>query len=313
MNRLDRLSAILIHLQSKKIVTANELAKRFKISVRTIYRDIRSLESAGVPIGSEPGVGYFLVEGYSLPPVAFTFEEAGALLLAGKLTDAFADEGTKQSFESALYKIKSVLNNEKKAFVSEIENKIGVYDIKERTTVESHFLKDIQTALYLKRLLEIQYYSPSKDQKTLRKIEPVSLGFYENQWHLIAYCHLRKAYRDFRVDRIVTLALLDQNYLMEHPSVETIIRKMYESKDLFEVAIRLEKDSKFDIFKKKFGLGFQAEKDLGDSVEIILQADSLPLLGKWLSKNSKTVEVLYPLELRTIINEQSGVEGGDDR
>lgn len=62
MNRIDRLTAILIHLQSKKIVTASELAERFDICKRTVYRDIRALEEAGVPIGSEPGIGYFIVE-----------------------------------------------------------------------------------------------------------------------------------------------------------------------------------------------------------------------------------------------------------
>ena len=59
MNRIDRLSAILIHLQSKKVVRAQEIADRFEISLRTVYRDIRALEEAGVPIGAEPGLGYF--------------------------------------------------------------------------------------------------------------------------------------------------------------------------------------------------------------------------------------------------------------
>ena len=71
MNRIDRLTAILIHLQSKKIVTAGELAERFDICKRTVYRDIRALEEAGVPIGSESGVGYFIVYSYQLQTVGF--------------------------------------------------------------------------------------------------------------------------------------------------------------------------------------------------------------------------------------------------
>ena len=84
MNRLDRLTAILIHLQTKRVVRAQELSDRFNISLRTVYRDVRSLEEAGVPIGAEAGVGYFLND-YHLPPVSFTNTEASALLLAGKL------------------------------------------------------------------------------------------------------------------------------------------------------------------------------------------------------------------------------------
>jgi predicted DNA-binding transcriptional regulator YafY len=81
-NRFDRIVAILIQLQSKKIVKAQELSKRFDVSLRTIYRDIRTLEVAGVPIYSEAGVGYSLVEGYRLPPVMFTREEAESFIAA---------------------------------------------------------------------------------------------------------------------------------------------------------------------------------------------------------------------------------------
>lgn len=87
MNRIDRLSAILIQLQSKKIVRAQEIADRFEISLRTVYRDIRALEEAGVPIGAEAGIGYFLMEGYNLPPVRFSKEEAGSILMATKLAE----------------------------------------------------------------------------------------------------------------------------------------------------------------------------------------------------------------------------------
>ncbi len=82
MNRIDRISAILILLQTKKIIKSYEIADRFNISIRTVYRDIRALEGAGIPVGSEAGTGYFLCEGYHLPPVMFTGEEASSLLTA---------------------------------------------------------------------------------------------------------------------------------------------------------------------------------------------------------------------------------------
>ncbi len=76
MNRIDRVTAILIQLQSKKIVRAQEIAERFSISLRTVYRDIKTLEEAGIPIAGEAGVGYSIMEGYRLPQVMFTKEEA---------------------------------------------------------------------------------------------------------------------------------------------------------------------------------------------------------------------------------------------
>ncbi len=83
--KFDRVVAILTQLQSKRIVKAQELADRFGVSLRTIYRDIKTLESSGVPISSEAGVGYSIMEGYKLPPVMFTREEAVSFVAAEKL------------------------------------------------------------------------------------------------------------------------------------------------------------------------------------------------------------------------------------
>lgn len=111
MNRINRISSILIHLQSKKIVTAKELAERFNISVRTVYRDIRTLEEAGVPIGNEPSKGYFLVEGFHLPPVMFTLEEVSALISSGKVLSGFGDASLLKNY-FGLRKVETTMNNE---------------------------------------------------------------------------------------------------------------------------------------------------------------------------------------------------------
>ena len=84
MNRIDRLTAILVHLQSKSRVPLEELEDRFEVSKRTIFRDVKSLMEAGVPIGGDAGEGYFIVEGYHLPPVVFNKEEAAAILVGAK-------------------------------------------------------------------------------------------------------------------------------------------------------------------------------------------------------------------------------------
>src|SRR5690606_12965441 len=105
MNRIDRLTAILVQLQSKKVVTAQEIANRFEISLRTVYRDVRALEDAGVPIGAEAGKGYFIMEGYHLPPVMFTQQEANALVLGAKLIEGQTDVSIKKNFTEAMLKI----------------------------------------------------------------------------------------------------------------------------------------------------------------------------------------------------------------
>src|ERR1700733_12245085 len=104
MNRIDRLHAILTHLQSKRKVTAQEMAHRFRISLRTVYRDVKSLEESGVPVIGEAGSGYTIMEGYRLPPVMFTREEASALLLGSKPAEQFSDGSVRRHFEAALFK-----------------------------------------------------------------------------------------------------------------------------------------------------------------------------------------------------------------
>ena len=121
MNRIDRLTAILIHLQTKRVVKAEEIADRFEMSLRTVYRDVKALMEAGVPIGSEAGKGYFIVDGYHLPPVMFTQDEASAMLLAGKLVEKMSDKSVRTAFESALLKIKAVLNDSGKDHLEDLQ------------------------------------------------------------------------------------------------------------------------------------------------------------------------------------------------
>ncbi len=119
MNRIDRVSAILIHLQTKKIVKAQEIADRFSISLRTVYRDIKALEESGVPVGGEAGVGYQLMEGYRLPPVMFTKEEAIAFLTAEKMVEKLTDASSKKHYKEAMLKIKAVLRYSEKDLLEE--------------------------------------------------------------------------------------------------------------------------------------------------------------------------------------------------
>src|SRR5690606_20206602 len=122
--RFDRVVAILIQLQSKSIIKAQELAERFEVSLRTIYRDIKTLEASGVPIYGEAGIGYSLMEGYRLPPIMFTQEEAASFVAAEKLMQKFTDEKIQESFASAMYKLKAVLRRNDKDWVSSIESQV---------------------------------------------------------------------------------------------------------------------------------------------------------------------------------------------
>jgi predicted DNA-binding transcriptional regulator YafY len=201
MNRIDRLTAVLIQLQSQRITRAQDIADRFDISLRTVYRDIRALEEAGVPIGSEAGVGYFLAGGYRLPPVHFTPEEARSLLMAGKFVDQLTDASVQKQHESALYKIKAVLKEEHQEMLDDLETKVAVLDPYNRSpgTTRSQptssqsatsapddlHLEKIQQALLERRVVEMDYFSPGSGQFTRRGIEPIGMVYYGDAWHIM--------------------------------------------------------------------------------------------------------------------------------
>ena len=129
MNRVDRLIAIVVRLQSRRVVRAEDIAAHFEISVRTVYRDLAALGEAGIPIIAEAGVGYSLVKGYHLPPVMFTAEEASALFLGGKLVDHLTDASLRKQMDSALMKIRSVLPRDRQDYLDRLERSTAVISI----------------------------------------------------------------------------------------------------------------------------------------------------------------------------------------
>ncbi len=211
MNRLIRLTAIVTQIQSKRIVTAQTLADRFEISLRTVYRDVKAIQDAGIPIGSEAGVGYFFVDGYRLPPVMFTEDEANALITADKLVQQKNEKSLTKNYTSALIKIKSVLKNQQKEKIELLDERISA-DNKYVINPKSDYLSKIQLGITNFFQLQLNYRSIYKNELTQRTVKPLALYFTENDWILIAFCTLRNDYREFRLDKIELLQLTQQKF-----------------------------------------------------------------------------------------------------
>jgi predicted DNA-binding transcriptional regulator YafY len=308
LRRIDRITAVLIQLQSKKIVTAKEIAQHFNISLRTVYRDIRTLEEAGIPIGAEAGKGYYLVDGYLLPPVMFTPNEVGALITAAKVMHGFGDQSYLKDLDSAMYKIKSILKYDDKNYIQELEN--GVYCAAgQENSLVDNVISSIQMAICNKKILSIQYLAAGRQEPENRMIEPVSLGFYENNWYLIAFCRLRNEYRNFRVDRIKKIYLEDKDFCQKHcDSMEYILKQMLSYKQLHKVVLRISKGETYNYIKNKYFLGYIEETDLGTNMELKLQTDSLEVLGRqlmdYMSDIDTDIEIIEPEQLKCIIRKR---------
>ncbi len=209
--RLSRLTAILTLLQTKRLLTASELANKFSVSNRTIYRDIKALEQAGVPILTEDGKGYTLMEGYRIPPVMFTESEANALITAEQLILRNKDASFVKEYTEAINKIKSVLRNNTKDKANLLSNRTVFRNNKDNDRT-SNFLSTLQLALTNFNLIKIKYNSIDTDQITERTIEPFAIYSTQENWLLIAFCRLRKDFRAFRFDRIQNLYVLNEKF-----------------------------------------------------------------------------------------------------
>lgn len=201
MNRIDRLFGILTFLQSKKYVPAEKIAEKFKISVRTVYRDIKALCEQAIPISFEQHKGYFVVQGYFLPPVSFTSEEANALLLMEGLVNGFADKSIKTHYSNLLNKVKTVLRSSQKEKLELLDNKIKL-QLPSCAINDFEYLSSLQNSISSKSIVELDYKN-NKEEVSKRQVEPIGLIFYAFSWHLVAWCHIRNDYRDFKVSRIL--------------------------------------------------------------------------------------------------------------
>lgn len=187
-------------MQSRKHVTAERIADQFGISIRTVYRDIKALGEQGIPISFEHHKGYFIVQGYFLPPVSFNTEEANALLLMEHLTAGFADRSILTHYSNALNKVKAVLKTSQKEKLEILGSNMKL-QLPASINNDYEYLSVLQNVISSRHIIEIEY-STSGNELSKRKIEAIGLVFYAFSWHVIGWCHLREQYRDFKVSRI---------------------------------------------------------------------------------------------------------------
>jgi len=225
MNRIDRLFGILTLLQSKKFVPAEKTADKFKMSIRTVYRDIKALGEAGIPISFEQQKGYFVVQGYFLAPVSFTNEEANAFLLMETMVSAFADRSIQKHYTNGMNKVKAVLRSSQKENIESLSENIRL-QISPSIRPDFEYLSIIQQAISTKTTLEIDYKN-NIEEVSKRMTEPIGLVYYAFSWHLIAWCHLRKDYRDFKVARILKLRNTGSLFSKDdHIELETYMKQL---------------------------------------------------------------------------------------
>lgn len=212
MNKTERMLAIVLELQNHGERRAEDLAATFEVSKRTIYRDIDALCETGVPIVSARGQGYALVEGYFLPPLNFTIDEALMLILGTDLSAQSFDAQYRAAAEAAMKKIEAVLPNRYSTQFAYLKTNIRLYATYTLEDEKTHqWLHLLRRAIIEQRQVHCDYAKRSTDgnmpQVTSRRIDPYSLARLITDWFLLGYCHLRQDLRVFRLSRMEALAL----------------------------------------------------------------------------------------------------------
>lgn len=305
MNRIDRLTGIILLLQSHRVITAEQIAAHYEISVRTVYRDVAALGEAGVPIIAEAGMGYSLMRGYHMPPVMFTEDEAAALFMSGEIAEQIADESLRDSLRAALLKVRSVLPADRRDYLDRLSERTKVWLKRpsQQEDEECHqALMRLQEAVVRRRCTALRYDAGNRGEITTRMVEPLGVVFYARQWHLIAWCRMRKAMRDFRLDRLVDWEVTDDSFQgHEDFSLADFLEEAIRGRELVPATLIFHPQV-MERVRGEMMCARTRETRLPDGrCQVDTLTGSFEWLAGWLMSFGPAVEVAEPLELRSLV------------
>ena len=307
MNRTDRLLAIVLELQGKGHQRAEDLAGTFETSKRTIYRDIQALGQAGVPLISTPGRGYSLMKGYFLPPLSFTTDEATMLLLGSDFMAQNFDAQYRAAAQSASRKIEGVLPEKLREEVHYLQNSIRfVSGGSMERSPRAELLQQLRRAIIQRTTVRFHYHTrltiDGKGEQNWREANPYGLLHSYGAWHLVAWCHLRRDMRNFRLDRMENLELLPD--IFDRPTGFTM--QVGRANDSRTLVIRVLFDDEVARWVQESPSFYTANQEqTGAGLVVTLQVRHESEVLQWLLSWGSHAHVLEPESLRSRLVEEA--------
>lgn len=288
--QINRMFEIVYLLLDKKIITAKELAERFEVSQRTIYRDVEALSSAGIPVymSKGRGGGISILDDFVLNKAVLTEEEKSDVLSSLKAVGAINFNET----DSALKKLGGLFGEQNADWI-EVD-----FSSWYNSGEESKSFNDIKTAILSKKTISFNY-SSGKGESTTREVEPLRLCFKGMARYLYAYCTLRKDFRFFKLSRIKNIAISEKHF--DRKLTEPVFKEdnIFKEKHII-LKLRLSSEMAFRVYDE-FN-DYLMEEDGGFIVQTIYPE------GEWLfpyiASFGAHCEVLEPIEIRNLIKEQ---------
>ena len=286
--RDSRLFRILYYILEKGKVTANELSEKFEVSVRTIYRDIDVISSAGIPIYATQGKGggIEIADDFVLKKSLLSEKEQEQILVALK-----GLEGINKQYENELLTKLSAFFKIKNTNWIEVDftnwQKDNEYD---------ELFNDIKSAIINKNIISFKYFS-SNEKETSREVKPIRLLFKGWDWYVYTFCLLRNEFRYFKLSRIRDLKILDENF--EDSYEDVVLIKEMEYKETVRAKLKFDRKVAFRVYDE---MGYIKEDEEGNLyAEIELPNDYN--LYNYIFSFGESVEVLEPIEIRNNIRD----------
>ena len=308
MNKTDRMLAIVLELQRKGTLRAEDLAATFETSTRTIYRDIQALSESGVPILGAPGWGYSLMEGYFLPPVSFTAEEAVALLVGTDFVEKKFDSAYGQRARGARGKIEAILPAGVRKDAERARSAIRLIADEETGAgpAEKRRLEALRGAILEGRKVKFRYSAGmpgpgSGGRQSVRVVSPYGLVLTQGFWMLVGHCELRREIRHFRLSRMDELTTLEERFRLP----DGFDMQGYAAPDDRNVRVRLLADPGLaDRLKEKGTFYMESVEEREDGLLVTCRVRRPEELLGWILGWGADVVVLEPESLRERIREE---------
>lgn len=305
LNRTERLFATILLLQNRPSMSSKDLAEHFGVSRRTVFRDLRALSESGVPLTYAETGGYEILDGYQLPPLMLTAREAATLLTGTRFMTLQPDASLREDADQVALKILSVLPKEIREYMENLQ---------ERTVLDPYWLNavhsgeedegrwyEISEAVTRRRSILMEYYVQSRDELTRRTVDPLGLVYYYDHWNLIGFDHLRKDIRNFRLDYIRSLRVLNEVFdppesfdLAEH------LRERGESVSNERIRVRFSPRI-YRWARRGIPAQIEEEKETPDGTEVTFYFENIDYVGRWLLRFGEQALVLEPQRLKDLM------------
>lgn len=309
LNRTERLFSLVLLLQTRPNMTSRDLARHFGVSRRTIFRDLRALSESGVPLTYAEGGGYEILEGYQLPPLMLTAREAATLLIGTEFMKLQPDASLRKDADNVGLKIQQVLPREVADYVERLRGStvLDPYWLHtlEATSDEEGRWYELSEAVARQRPVIMEYHVASRDEVTRRTVDPLGLVYYSDHWNLIAYDHLRKDIRNFRLEAIKWMRVLSERF--EKPPGFNLADHLEErgaSMQNHRIVIRFS-DNAYRWSRRSIPARIEEDVRVAQGHEVTFYFENLRYVAQMLMRYGAEAEVVAPPELRAIMQEEA--------